>query len=113
DALFEIEGRVAESGRFRTSTAVHEQRDAGIPFGAVPVAPVAFRGKKQRGYLVGRRFDFLQADDVGLLGSQQLLKLTLPGAHAVDVPGNDLHARNTWRRLRCALSTPGPSRLLR
>jgi hypothetical protein len=44
--------------------------------------------------LVGGAFGFLQAKDVGLLSGEKFQKIFLQhGTQAVDIPGNQFHAR--------------------
>src|SRR5687768_13678625 len=78
----------------------HQHRDTGIALLAVPVAPVGFDVAKLERQLIERRFDLLQADDVGFLSGEPLNQLTLPRADAIDVPRCDLHRLS--RRSVCA-----------
>ena len=54
-----------------------------------------FRPQLER-QLIERRLDFLQADDIGLLGGEPVEQLALAGADAVDVPGSDFHFVDQW-----------------
>ena len=77
------------------------QADSGIAFPPVPIAPVALHLAEGFRYLVGRRFDFLQTDDVRALMRDPVLDLRLPRPDAVDVPGGYLQKR--WLQKRaCA-----------
>jgi hypothetical protein len=73
--------------------AADVKADAGVTLAAVPVAPVAVEIEEQIGNLLGRRLDFLQADDVRALPRDPFLNLRVPRPDAVDVPSGDFQNR--------------------
>src|SRR5262245_25768431 len=67
------------------------QPDAGIPFPAMPVTPVALDLAEPHRQLVDRCLDLLQAQDVGLFLVDELPQLRFARAYAVHIPRCDLH----------------------
>jgi hypothetical protein len=91
DAILVIEfgmGELRPLGRHRL---VDVKADARISLAAVPVAPVALHLAQGRWHLIGRRLDFLQADDVRTLTRHPLQQLCVARPDAVDVPGRNFH----------------------
>src|SRR5688572_32218561 len=74
----------------RKGEPAHVQTDSGIPFPAVPVAPVTVQLTEPDGKLIERGFDLLQTQHVGLFSIEKIVELRLTGADTVDVPGRDL-----------------------
>jgi hypothetical protein len=66
------------------------ERDARVALTSVPVAPVALDLAEDKWDLIGRGFDFLQANDVRALLLDPGLNLGVARPDAVDVPGGDL-----------------------
>src|SRR5207253_11007917 len=64
--------------------------DARVPLVPVPEAPVAAHRADWLRHCVRRSFDFLEAEDVGLLALDPLQHFAGAGADAVHVPGGDL-----------------------
>jgi hypothetical protein len=63
--------------------------DAGVSLAAVPITPVALHLAEGRRHLVGRGFDFLQADYIRALLRDPLVNLRVTRPDAVDVPGGE------------------------
>jgi hypothetical protein len=57
----------------------------------MPVTPVTLELAEPYRKLLGRGFDFLQAQNVGLFAVEKFLELHVAGADSVDVPRGDLH----------------------
>ena len=91
-------------------TRLRENRRAGVTFRfrAIPIGCVMLR--PELFHLVGRAFGLLQAKHVGFRGVEKPEKILLQhGAQAVDVPGNQFHARSITRgqpRRKASGSTP-------
>src|SRR6185503_20621192 len=79
-----------EGGLRRHQIAAHVQADAGIALISVPVAPVALELAQRQRNLIGRRLDFLQADDIRALALDPLVELPFARPESVYVPGRNL-----------------------
>jgi hypothetical protein len=91
DPVFVIERRMVERGALRIRVLADVEPDARIAFAAVPVAPVPFDLAEPDRQLIDRRLELLQAEHVGLLPVEEILKIRLAGPDAIDVPGCDFH----------------------
>ena len=96
DAMLEVERWMLERGRVGKRRGPDVQRDARVPLPAVPVARISFEVADPDRKLVERRLDLLQAEDIRLFALQKLLKLGLPRADPVYVPGGDFHPVGGW-----------------
>ena len=100
DALFEIEERMFERRRNDRQLLRDQQRHARVALLPVPHRPVAVHVAQFERQLVDRRLDLLQADDVRGVRRQPRQQVRLPCAHAVHVPGRDLHRLDPCQRSR-------------
>jgi hypothetical protein len=84
---------MGEDGALRREGLADVQGHARVALAAVPVAPVALEAEERLGNLLGRGFDFLQADDVRAVALDPLLNLRVTRPDAVDVPGGEFQKR--------------------
>src|SRR5688500_15851819 len=84
---------MGKGGALRYGRLANVQRNAGIAFRAVPIAPVPLDLAKPHRELIDRRLDLLEAEHVRLFPVDELLKLCLTRAISVHVPRCDLHER--------------------
>ena len=101
DPILVVEGGMGKSRPLRRHRLADVQGHARIALLAVPIAPVAVHLTERRRDLIGRRLDFLEADDVGTIARDPFLQLRLTRANAVDVPGRYSHGvdhleNNDW-----------------
>jgi hypothetical protein len=96
DAILEVEIGMGEGGRVRREGVADVERDARVAFAAVPKAPVAVNAEERGGNLIGRRFEFLQADDVRALARDPFVDLRFTRPDAVNVPSGE------FQNLACA-----------
>src|SRR4029077_12398141 len=65
------------------------EADAGVAFAAVPIAPVPRHVEQGAGDLIGGGFQFLEADNVGMVTIEPLLDFRKALADAIYIPGCD------------------------
>ncbi len=91
DPALVVEGRMVERRPLGRKALPDVEADAGVALRPMPVAPIPFHLAQGNRDLVGRRLDFLQADNVGLLPFHPFLHLGLPRTDPVYVPRRDFH----------------------
>jgi hypothetical protein len=94
DPGFKIEGRMGKPRLVGKRVAADMEPDAGVGFGAVPVASVALQFTNRTGNLSRRGFELLKAHDIGLLALNPFENLRLPRADSIHVPGGDFQERH-------------------
>jgi hypothetical protein len=85
---------MAEVGFVSKQSLSDMQAHPGIGPQPMPIAIITFHLTERFGDLRRGRFDFLQANDVGLIAFDPLENLRLAGANPVHVPRPYLHGVN-------------------
>src|SRR4030095_14730887 len=90
----EIKSGMGEGRSVRTAGLADVEGHTRVALAAMPVIPVALHLEEDGGNLIGRGFDFLEADDVRALTRHPVLDFRVTCPDAVDVPGRD---PSDWR----------------